>query len=119
RVDLPATTLARIRPTFTYIHDPKVRWFAFDAGATVHWRANESGQDGTPGSGFDELRSAINAWNGDPETNIRYQYDGPTPNRNGFLPRNGDDQNVVLWNDPNSEVEGSFSCSSPGRGSGV
>ncbi len=119
RVALAPAELGRIRPTFTYIGGSKRRWTAFDAGATVHWRANESGQDGAPGNGFDELKSAINAWNSDPDTNIRYQYDGTTSNSNGFTPENGDDQNVVLWNDPNSEVEGTFSCRFPGNGSGV
>lgn len=119
RVELPAATRSGLEPQFTYIHTPPVRWFAFDVGATVHWRANVNGQDGAPGSGFDELRTAISAWNADPATNIRYQYDGTTTNSNGFLPPNGDNENTVLWNDPNGEVDGTFSCTVPGSGSGV
>jgi hypothetical protein len=96
-----------------------VRWKVFDSGGRGEWRAYVGGQDGTPGNGFDELQNGINAWNGAPGTNIRYHYAGTTTDTNGFLPRNGDGQNTVLWNDPNSEIDGTFSCDTPGSGSGT
>src|SRR4029078_2616077 len=96
-VAVPSATLGKLLPTFTYIHLPPVRWTGFDGGGSVEWRANASGQDGTPGDGFDELKNAINAWDGAPGTNINYHYAGTTNNSNGLknVPDRGDSAHTV------------------------
>ncbi|HWM90164.1 MAG TPA: fibronectin type III domain-containing protein [Thermoanaerobaculia bacterium] len=106
---------------FNYLNDGvkeiKQRWPNFDRGQDVVWRAHMTGHPGFPGGGFAELQAAFAAWNADPSTNVRYRYDGVSSATRGF--RGHDGQNVVLFDDFNSEVPGDFKCVSPGNGSGV
>src|SRR5215210_102300 len=100
------------------VHEVKQRWLQFDNDQLVVWRAHSAGLAGFPGGGFAELQVALEAWNADPSTNIRYGYAGTSESVRGF--RGGfDGQNVVLFDDFNSEVPGDFKCSKPGSGSGV
>jgi hypothetical protein len=109
---LPASTLRQIREKFTYL-SRKARWFEFDRGISVGWRAHESGIPGYAGGGFDEFQTALQAWNNDAATNIRYRYDGTTPSTawNGSL--------TIYFNDFGDVASGTFSCVAPGQGSGV
>ena len=102
---------------FTYIGGLHLRWPDFDAGQDVFWSAHESGQPELEGGGFAPFQVALNAWNNDGDTNIRYRYGGTTSNTNGL--ERFDLQNVLLFEDPNGEAEGTFFCSFPGSGSGV
>lgn len=102
---------------FSYIGGVKQRWPDFDRGQDVPWRAHADGQVGLPGGGFAEFQNALNAWNDDPATNIRYRYDGTTTVNNGF--QSFDGNNVILFADVHGEAPGSFSCPTPGRGEGV
>ena len=102
---------------FSYIAGIKQRWLEFDRGQDVVWRAHAAGQAGFPSGGFAEFQNALKAWNDDPATNIRYRYDGTTAVNTGF--QNFDGNNVILFADVHNEADGSFSCPTPGRGSGV
>ena len=102
---------------FSYIGGVKQRWREFERGQEVPWRAHAAGQVGLPGGGFAEFQGALQAWNADPATNIRYRYDGTTEVNAGF--KSFDGNNVILFEDVNKEAPGSFSCPFPGRGEGV
>ena len=101
---------------FTYItgdDDKPIRWFTFDEGRSVSWRVNSAGQSGI---GLDAtvaaFKTAIQAWNGDTGSNVRYSYAGLTEASSGT--GRGDGTNAILFDDPNGQVEGSFAC--PGGG---
>lgn len=104
---------------FSYLGGIKQRWPDFDLGQDVVWRAHEAGQVGLPGDGhgFAEFQAALQTWNDDPATNIRYVYGGTTSDTTGFT--DFDENNVILFNDINNEIPGMFTCTTPGRGSGV
>jgi Fibronectin type III domain len=116
-VPAAAGDLRRIREKFNYLGGMKQRWAAFDGGSTVSWRSQASGQPALADGGVDEFKAAIAAWNNDPSTNIRYRYDGTTAATSGF--KRSDGVNALIFNDPNSEIDGTFTCSAPGRGSGI
>ncbi|HEV2854620.1 MAG TPA: fibronectin type III domain-containing protein [Thermoanaerobaculia bacterium] len=109
--------LRHIAEKFNYLQGTKQRWFEFDRGVSVGWLAHNSGQPNLASGGFREFQAALQAWNDDAATNIRYKYDGTTSSSNGF--QDFDGVNAILFEDPNSEVPGTFTCVSPGRGSGV
>jgi len=109
---LPASSLRQIQEKFTYLAR-RARWFEFDRGITIGWHAYEPGVPGYPGGGFAELETAIQAWNDDPDTNIRYRYDGTTPSALW------DGSPTVYLNDISNAMPGTFTCSSPGEGDGV
>jgi chitodextrinase len=114
-----ATTegMQSVREQFSYLQNVRRRWFEFDNNISVGWKAYESGQPGLASGGFPEFQQAINVWNADPATNIRYRYDGLTNRTAGFT--SFDRENVILFEDPNRETDGTFACIAPGNGSGV
>lgn len=109
--------LRHIQEKFNYLGGIKQRWNVFDSGGSVSWRYQASGQPGLDDGGVSEIKAAMGAWNGDPATNINYHLDGTTSATNGF--KRSDGVNAIIFEDPNGEVDGTFTCSSPGRGSGV
>jgi hypothetical protein len=113
----PASKLRSISGKFTYLQNIKQRWTEFDQGQSIGWRAQRSGQTGLRGGGFSEFQTALQAWNNDAATNIRYRYDGTTTNKGGLSRFDG--VNAIIFDDPNREVSGKFTCSSPGNGFGV
>ncbi len=102
---------------FTFIEGDDgipVRWFEFDDGQSIAWRVNSGGQ---PGLGLDATIAAFNvalqAWDEDGGSNIRYTYAGTTAAATGF--RDTDDVNTILFEDPgDAGYAGSFDCSSGG-----
>lgn len=113
----PISGLRPVHDKFTYLQNIKQRWTDFDTGQSIGWRALRSGQTGLHGGGFSELQTAMQAWNNDAATNIRYRYDGTTNKKGGL--RSFDEVNAIIFEDPNHEVSGTFTCSSPGNGFGV
>ncbi len=107
--------LDQITDEFRLFEDPdsgfNLRWFDFDDGGSVAWRAHQTGQQGLTGGGFAEFQTALAAWNDDPGTNIGYSYAGTTTDTSGLIEY--DALNAILFNDPNGELP-SFSCSSGG-----
>jgi hypothetical protein len=91
-----------------------IRWFGFEAGATVSWRVHGAGQAGL---GIDAsiaaFRAGIDAWNGDAGSGVRYAYAGTTSAATGFARSDG--VNAILFDDPQrAEGDGAFSCASGG-----
>ena len=89
-----------------------LRWFQFDSGQAVEWMAHSGGEPDVPGGGFGEFQAALRAWNGDSKTPVNLQYRGQTNLRNGLETYDG--QNVLLQDDPNQEIAGSFVCGAGG-----
>lgn len=109
--------LRRITENFSFLGGIHQRWFEFDDGISVEWYAHQDGQPGFPGGGFAEFQAAIAAWNDLPDSNIAYTYAGTTTDTTGFQAH--DNVNAIIFDDPNNEAPGVFSCSSPGRGEGI
>lgn len=84
-----------------------LRWFVFDNGGRVDWRASEQGEAGIPGGGFTELRSALQVWTDEPQTPVVYRYAGTTGEQGGLIEPDG--VNSMLFNDPNDLVP-EFNC---------
>ena len=101
---------ARLASRYTLLgsNGQNFRWF--NGGGT--WFAYQSGQSGMAGGGFAEVQAALAAWNADPGSNLSLSYGGTTSRASGF--RANDGANVVLFDDPNGEITGSFSCTSGG-----
>lgn len=97
---------------FTTLGSPPSRWWFFDNGNNVNFRAHVSGQPGMTGGGFNQFQAAIAAWVNDSGSNIRYNYAGTTTATGGL--NSSDGVNAILFNDPNDEVEGTFTCSAGG-----
>jgi hypothetical protein len=116
-VEAPASALRPIPGKFTNLQNIEQRWIEFDQGASIGWRAQKSGQPGLAGGGFAQFKTAIQTWNGDAATNIRYTYNGTTSKKGGLSVFDG--VNAIIFDDPNREVNGTFICSSPGNGFGV
>ena len=89
-----------------------MRWFEFDGGGSVTWRAHRDGQSGLAGGGFQEFQRGLGAWNAEATTPVRLVYGGTSGDTSGF--QDFDRQNVLLFNDPNQEIEGTFDCSEGG-----
>ncbi|MFY9825164.1 MAG: matrixin family metalloprotease [Thermoanaerobaculia bacterium] len=96
-----------------YTDGNPIRWFRFDIGQSVAWKVNSSGQ---PGLGLaatiQAFQEALNAWNSDPNTNINYVYSGTTTADTGL--DHSDGTNAIIFNDPNSAVNGVFDCDTGG-----
>ncbi len=111
-----AERLQAITDEFTLSQDPtsrrNIRWFTFDTGGSITFRANAAGQAGVPGGGFTELQRALQVWNDEPNTPVRYTYGGTTTASRGFT--SFDSINAILFADPNAEIEGTFSCGTGG-----
>jgi Matrixin/Fibronectin type III domain len=92
-----------------YTDGNPIRWFRFDAGQSVAWKVNSTGQ---PGLGLaatvQAFQTALNAWNSDPSTNINYVYSGTTDATGGLV--HSDGINAIIFDDPNSAVDGIFNC---------
>jgi hypothetical protein len=95
-----------------------IRWFRFDNGQTVQWKVNSAGQ---PGLGLDAtiqaFQAALNAWDSNSGTNIKYAYNGTTTASTGLT--HSDGINTILFDDPyrnnpSQAVEGTFDCRTGG-----
>lgn len=94
-------------------HEGKnLRWFEFDSGGSVTWRAHQSGQPGLASGGFPEFQRSLGAWNAEGTTPVQLVYGGTTTVSAGF--QSFDRHNVLLFNDPNQDIEGTFDCDQGG-----
>jgi hypothetical protein len=85
-----------------------IRWFQFDTGGSVTFFANQGGQPGLAGGGFNEFQIGLQAWNNDPSTPIHYVYGGTTAADGGLTTSDG--VNSILFGDPHGEITTPFSC---------
>lgn len=97
---------------FTTLGSPPSRWFEFDEGQNVAFRSHVDGQPGMTNDGVPAIQAALSAWTDDENSNIRYVYGGTTNATAGFTANDG--INVILFDDPNDEVEGTFTCQEGG-----
>lgn len=99
-----------ITSNFTLISEPTVyRWTRFDSGQSAVWYSSGS-QPGYTNGGLSELRTAMASWTGYSAAKIHYSYAGSRSGSMGGLNApNG--VNEVLFNDPLSEISGTFSGS--------
>lgn len=95
--------------TFDGMH---LRWFEFAFGVEVDYRANQAGQSGMAAGGFDQVESALWAWNLDPGSAVELRYGGTTGVDTPWS--NCDDFNLFLFDDPHDEIDGSFDCQEGG-----
>lgn len=91
---------------------PPPRWFQFDNGGSITLYGGPVGQAGLSGGGYGALAAAINAWNNDGGSNVRYVYGGVNGASGGL--NRGDGVNSVLFNDPNGDIAGSYNCGGGG-----
>jgi hypothetical protein len=91
------------------------RWFQFDSGQTLPWTDRPGGQT-SGGNSVQQLQQALAAWTNDPASRIQLSYSGTQASSPECSSSNnpGCFTGHVLWNDPNSEIDGSFSCVSGG-----
>lgn len=107
--------LASVTFLYNLIRDEEsgllVRWFEFDTGGSVNWSAHQTGQVGLTGGGYTEFQQGLTMWNNEAKTPIHLVYRGTTSATGGL--QTYDAKNVILFNDPNHEVD-DFDCSSGG-----
>jgi hypothetical protein len=89
-----------------------LRWTDFDAGSSVNWYSHTNPLPGLTGGGASEVQRAIAVLNNEPTTPIQFAYAGTNAATGGT--DTYDSLNVVLWNDPNQEMPGTFDCASGG-----
>jgi hypothetical protein len=102
---------------FTLIRDAgnvPVRWFNFDTGGSVSWTARSDGQTGMATDEFLQFQQALAAWTDDAGSRIALSYGGTAPGIDTYCDDINSDGNRVLWNDPQNEIGGTFSCSNGG-----
>ncbi len=92
------------------IFSPARRWFDFDSGGSVAWKNNGS-QIGIVGGGGNEFGAAMSVWVNEETTPVRWSYVGTSTASSGFTSRDG--QNVILFGDPNHEIQ-DVDCASGG-----
>ncbi len=105
-----------ITDSFTLFTDDgngfNLRWFEFDTNGSVPWRWHQGGQPGLAGGGQGEFQRALSTWNNEPSTPVNLAYAGSTTASAGF--QDFDDINAILFDDPNQDIEGTFSCGAGG-----
>ncbi len=101
-------------PMFTLVNDGgrNMRWFQFDSGGAVAWKIDPDPLPGFTGSPSDAMRNALAAWNAETHTPVRLTFNGTSAATAGL--KTFDNQNVLIFEDPNNEIEGTFTCSGGG-----
>lgn len=110
----PAGGLPALAERFSLIErDGKnFRWFEFDAGTTIDYRAHQAGQPGMNDGGFHEVAAGLLEWNRPPGSNVELRYRGKTSRNTRWSQCDG--ANLFLFDDPHDEIEGTFDCSTGG-----
>ena len=108
---LPVTTLAagdvvESHERFTFLGSPS-RWFEPDSVNTVPLFMNSQGEPNAPGGGFEQIRSAYQAWSTVIGTTLKF-------NDAGFTSAQGfsfDGINAVTFGDPLGQIDPPQGCS--------
>jgi hypothetical protein len=92
--------------------DHPLRWFGFDEGEPVLWNVAAGGQPGyTPEATVAAFRTALAAWNHDPESIVDMRY-GAAGDGRGFQFR--DDVNSLLFADADGSIGDPYDCGAGG-----
>jgi hypothetical protein len=92
--------------------DKPLRWFGFDEGEPVLWKVAAAGQPGyTPEATVAAFRTALAAWNHDPESTVDLRYDAAGDGR-GFEFRDG--VNSLLFADADGSIGEPYDCGAGG-----
>ncbi len=94
-------------PNLLKANGKPIRFFEFDDGGKVIWKVGRGLSNAKKA-----FKRAIKAWNSDPDTVVNLARNGRTSVTNGFVRSDG--LNAIILNDPNDEVEGSYSCARGG-----
>jgi len=102
-----------VRPDFELISEPTIyRWSGFDTNVSAAWYSHGT-QSGYASGGVSELQTAMGSWTGYGSAKILYTYAGVrTAAPGGLDTPNG--VNEVMFEDPRSEITGSWSSSTGG-----
>ncbi|HYH44651.1 MAG TPA: fibronectin type III domain-containing protein, partial [Thermoanaerobaculia bacterium] len=111
----PTGALARAVSEYTLLETTPKRWFRFDTGDKLTWKADEGGQRGVPGGGFAEFEAALAVWTADPGTPVRLALTARREPDSGTARK--DEHNMILFEDPLDQIPGTFRCT--GNGGGV
>jgi hypothetical protein len=103
---VPVTVVSESHENFTYM-SPASRWFQPDTSAAVAMQMNSQGEPLAPGSGFDQIRAALQAWSNPTITSFRYQ-DGGFTSAFGFQ---FDGTNAISFRDPLNQIDPPSGCS--------
>jgi hypothetical protein len=108
---LPVTTLAagdvvESHERFTFLGSPS-RWFEPDSVNTVTLFMNPQGEPNAPGGGFEQIRSAYQAWSTVVGTTFRF-HDAGFTSAQGFA---FDGINTVSFGDPLGQIDPPQGCS--------
>ncbi len=109
-LDVPAGSVAKLAERYTLLGSNGTNFRWFNGGGT--WYAYQVGVTGMADGGFPEVQGALAAWNADAGSSLSLSYGGTSSRSSGFTSRDG--ANVVLFDDPNQEITGSFNCSQGG-----
>jgi hypothetical protein len=91
---------------FTFLGSPS-RWFEPDSNGNVSMLLNSQGEPSAPGNGFDQIRSAYQAWSTVIGTTFRFQDAGFT-SAQGF---SADGVNAISFGDPLGQIDLPQDCS--------
>lgn len=107
-----SNSVGNISSNFTLISEPTVyRWNSFDSGVTASWYSYGT-QPGYTGGGVNEVTTAMSSWTGYSAAKILYSYAGSESTAAGMSTPNG--RNEILFNDPFSDIAGSWNPSTGG-----
>ncbi len=120
-VKLQASARRRVRPVVAvggaypaWTYDMRSASRAPHTGGEARWNGfpstvlfeNSGTLAGAPNGGVDAIKAGTAAWTNDPDSNVDYGYGGTTTSRKGL--KTYDEINSVLFEDPNSEISGSW-----------
>lgn len=85
-----------------------VRWCEFDSGGSVTWFSYFGGQPGSANGAIPELQQALGVFTAERSIPIDARYGGVSNASGGLTTPDG--SNVVLYEDPNNAIPGSYDC---------
>ncbi len=95
-------------PKYALLEDPPARWHQFEQGLDIDLYAGDVGQALLLAGGYSQFRSAIGAWNDDPQSLVRLRYAGQSGAVGGL--NYSDGISMILFNDPLGDIGGTYDC---------
>ena len=105
-VTMPAGEIVESHERFTFLGSPS-RWFEPDSNNQVSVFMNSQGEPNAPGGGFEQIRSAYQAWSTVIGTTLKF-HDAGFTSAQGF---SFDGINAVTFGDPLGQIDPPQGCS--------